>query len=53
MGNVAGTFNPINATQAQTLKFNMGDDIASGGTGLAGTTQFAAQDRATSDTPDG
>ncbi len=29
------------ATQGQTIMFDFGDDIASGGTGLGGTTQFA------------
>jgi flagellar hook protein FlgE len=53
VGNVAGAFNPLNATQLQALTFNMGDDTASGGTGLAGTTQFAAQYGATSVTQDG
>jgi len=53
VANVAGAFNPLNATQAQSLKFNMGDDIDSGGTGLNGTTQFAAQYGATSVTQDG
>jgi flagellar hook protein FlgE len=32
----------INATPGQAVAFTFGDDIASGGTGLAGTTQFAA-----------
>ena len=31
----------INATPGQAINFNFGDDLASGGTGLAGTTQFA------------
>jgi len=53
VANVTGTFNPLNAVQAQTMKFNMGDDTASGGTGLAGITQFAAQYGATSVTQDG
>jgi len=53
VANVAGTFNPLNATQAQALTFNMGDDTDSGGTGLAGATQFAAQYGATSVTQDG
>ena len=53
VGNVAGTFNPINATQGQALTLNLGDDIANGGTGLGGTTQFAAQYGATSVTQDG
>jgi flagellar hook protein FlgE len=33
--------NFVNATPAQVINFNFGDDIAAGGTGLAGTTQFA------------
>jgi len=32
----------VNANPAQAIAFNFGDDIASGGTGLAGSTQFAA-----------
>ena len=31
----------IGATPNQTISFDFGDDIASGGTGLAGTTQFS------------
>ncbi len=31
----------VNATPGQVITFTFGDDIASGGTGLAGTTQFA------------
>ena len=31
----------LNATPAQAIAFKFGDDIASGGTGLAGTTQFS------------
>jgi flagellar hook protein FlgE len=31
----------VNAQPNQAINFNFGDDIASGGTGLAGTTQFA------------
>jgi flagellar hook protein FlgE len=38
----ASSANFINATPAQAIAFNFGDDIATGGTGLAGTTQFAA-----------
>lgn len=53
VANVAGTFNPLNATQAQAVTFNMGDDTASGGTGLLGTTQFAAASTPTSVTQDG
>jgi flagellar hook protein FlgE len=36
-----GTANFVNATPGQAIAFKFGDDIASGGTGLAGTTQFA------------
>jgi flagellar hook protein FlgE len=32
----------VNATAGQAIAFKFGDDIASGGTGLAGSTQFAA-----------
>jgi flagellar hook protein FlgE len=31
----------LNATPGQAIQFNFGDDIASGGTGLAGSTQFS------------
>jgi len=48
-----GTFNPINATQAQALTFNLGDDIASGGTGLRGITSFAQTSAATEVSQDG
>ena len=34
--------NFLNATPGQVINFKFGDDIASGGTGLAGTTQYAA-----------
>jgi len=43
----ASTFNPIGATNPQALDFNFGDDIASGGTGLAGVSQFASASSAT------
>jgi flagellar hook protein FlgE len=36
-----GTANFVNATPGQAIAFKFGDDIASGGTGFAGTTQFA------------
>jgi len=40
---VAGsTADFVNATPGQVIAFTFGDDTASGGTGLAGTTQFAA-----------
>ena len=48
-----GAFNPNNAANPQALTFNFGDDITSGGTGLLGVTQFAAQYGATSVTQDG
>ena len=32
----------VNAAPGQAINFKFGDDIASGGTGMAGTTQFAA-----------
>lgn len=34
--------NFVNATPGQNIAFKFGDDIASGGTGLAGTTQYAS-----------
>jgi flagellar hook protein FlgE len=38
--------NFVGATPNQPITFNFGDDIASGGTGLAGTTQFSASESA-------
>lgn len=38
----ASSANFLNATPGQVINFNFGDDIASGGTGRAGTTQYAA-----------
>jgi len=38
--------NFVGATPNQAITFNFGDDIASGGTGLAGTTQFSASESA-------
>jgi flagellar hook protein FlgE len=38
----ASSANFINATPAQAIAFKFGDDIASGGTGRAGSTQVAA-----------
>lgn len=35
-------FNPVGAVQPQALNFNFGDPLSAGGTGLAGTTQFAS-----------
>jgi flagellar hook protein FlgE len=38
----ASNFNPLGAVNPQALTFNFGDPLATGGTGLAGVTQFAA-----------
>src|SRR5262249_51872221 len=35
------TANFLNAAPAQSIAFTFGDDIASGGTGMAGSTQFS------------
>jgi flagellar hook protein FlgE len=35
-------FNPLGAVTPQALAFNFGDPTSTGGTGLAGTTQFSA-----------
>ncbi len=43
----SSNFIPEGATAAQPLTFNFGDDMASGGTGLAGVTQFAAPSAST------
>jgi flagellar hook protein FlgE len=43
----------VNATPAQVIAFTFGDDIASGGTGLAGTTQFAGASTVTAVDIDG
>jgi flagellar hook protein FlgE len=40
-GLTASSADFINATPAQAIAFKFGDDIASGGTGLAGSTQYA------------
>jgi flagellar hook protein FlgE len=42
-----------NASPGQAIAFTFGDDIASGGTGLSGTTQFAATSSVTSLAIDG
>ncbi|MEO8842708.1 MAG: flagellar hook protein FlgE [Kofleriaceae bacterium] len=39
---IASSANFRNATPNQNIAFKFGDDIASGGTGLAGTTQYAS-----------
>jgi len=49
----ASTANFLNATPGQTIAFGFGDDIASGGTGLAGSTQFAATSSVTGLAVDG
>jgi flagellar hook protein FlgE len=51
-GRLAGStevsnFNPLGAVNPQALDFNFGDDIAAGGTGLLGVTQFAAPSAST------
>lgn len=56
--NITGTFNPVNATQAQTLTFNMGDGTGAppggtNGTGLLGVTQFSSPNGAVSVAQDG
>lgn len=38
----ASSWNFVGATAAQAVTFDFGDDTASGGTGLAGSTQFSA-----------
>ncbi|MFO0580799.1 MAG: flagellar hook protein FlgE [Anaeromyxobacter sp.] len=43
----ASNFNPLNAVGPQPLTFDFGDDIASGGTGLLGVSQFASASSAT------
>jgi flagellar hook protein FlgE len=43
----ASNFLPLGAVNPQPLDFDFGDDIASGGTGLLGITQFAATSSAT------
>jgi len=40
-------FNPLGATAPQTLTFNFGDPTGSGGTGLAGVTQFSSTSAST------
>ncbi|MFT3708908.1 MAG: flagellar hook protein FlgE [Archangium sp.] len=52
---VAGTsnFTPANATAPQAITFNMGDDLANGGTGLGGVTQFASNSATTFTGQDG
>jgi flagellar hook protein FlgE len=48
-----GTVNWVNATPAQALTFDFGTSIAAGGTGLGGTTQFAAPSSISSQGQDG
>jgi len=43
----ASNFQPLGAVNPQALNFNFGDSTATGGTGLAGVTQFAAASSAT------
>ncbi len=48
----AGSFTPVNAA-AQALTFDFGDPTATGGTGLAGVTQFASDSSSTFVSQDG
>jgi flagellar hook protein FlgE len=50
-GSLTASF--ANATPNQAIKMSFGDDIASGGTGLAGSTDFAATDSVNGATVDG
>jgi len=43
----------INAVPAQVIDFNFGDDITSGGTGIAGTTQYGSASAVTALNVDG
>jgi flagellar hook protein FlgE len=45
--NAAILFNPLGAVTPQTLAFNFGDPTGTGGTGLAGVTQFASASAST------
>jgi flagellar hook protein FlgE len=49
VGTPTGTFNPLNAVQAQTVAINLGDSTGGTppGTGLLGITQFAAPNSTT------
>lgn len=41
----SSTFNPVNATNPQLLRFDFGDDLTSGGTGLEGVVQTGSPNR--------
>lgn len=47
------TANFVGATAGQTIALSFGDDIASGGTGLVGSTQFAGANSVKSQSQDG
>lgn len=46
-------FNPVGAVAPQPMTFNFGDPTATGGTGLAGVTQFASPSATTFTSQDG
>lgn len=46
-------FNPVGATQPQALSFNLGDPTGTGGTGVAGVTQYASPSATTFINQDG
>lgn len=50
-GTVTASF--LNATPSQAIAMNFGDDLASGGTGLGGTTSFAGSSAVTGTDVDG
>jgi flagellar hook protein FlgE len=49
----ASDFDFLNAVQSQVIDFNFGDDLTAGGTGLTGTTQYAADNTIRSQEQDG
>lgn len=49
----SGSANFAGATPGQVIQFGFGDDIASGGTGKAGTTQYASSDALSAANVDG
>ncbi len=49
----SSNFDPLGATAPQAITFNLGDPTSTGGTGLAGITQFAAKSATTFTGQDG
>ena len=49
----SSNFDPLGATAPQPITFNLGDPTSTGGTGLAGITQFAAKSATTFTGQDG